>query len=119
MSLAEAFAPAEQKYYNLVQQMTWGHLAPKPGNHPIAMLMAYGLYGDIVLVDAYHPALEDSPWLFQAMQEHMQRKVDRLPNSAGSLWIWTGYLRWYKNGNYRFVQGKWKRCRLVLKTNPQ
>ena len=58
-------------------QNTWGHLAPRKGHsYKGYMIWAYSRYGEIVLLDADFRNLNDSPWLFEAMQEYIGENLD-------------------------------------------
>jgi len=104
MSLADAFAPAEAKYRNAVMAATWGDLAPRVGDHQIDILFASSCYGWVVIIDVIQPTLPDSPWLHQALQDHTAKLGDGVP--VGTVWRWNGILRWFQNGNCRFIKGK-------------
>lgn len=60
-----------------IMQDTWGHLAPQTGqSYKGYMIWAYGGWGDIVLLDAAFENLNNSPWLFEAMQEYIGEFLD-------------------------------------------
>ncbi len=78
---------------------TWGHLAPKKGqSYKGFMVWAHSAYGDIVLIDANFENLDDSPWLFENMQDFIAENGER-----GGLYKWEGC---YKNSSF---EGKIKK----------
>lgn len=105
MSFPEAFAEHEAAYRAAVTHSTWGHLRPAPQDHGIAITFTVGCYGDIAVVDATHESLPDSPWLFEAIMDHVGKKAGSV--ERGTLWTWTGTLRWFRNGRHRFINGRW------------
>lgn len=103
MSLAEVFAPAEAVYRAQVMADTWGHLAPKPQHkYQGTVLFSRSEYGnELGLIRVTFPDLDDSPWFFQALNEHFfQLAKDKL--QSGEVAEWSGTYMAFKNGNYRF-----------------
>ena len=95
-------AYAERKKQEVMQD-TWGHLAPEPGrSYKGRMLYAHGAYGDMVLLDAEFEDLNDSPWLWKAMQDFIGE------DETCGLYIWKGHFKLFHNGKYRF-KGKMER----------
>ena len=99
MSLAEAFAPAENKYRNQVLANTWGHLAPKPQNkYEGYILFTLGAYGDITVIDCEFKDLDDSPWFY----DHMYDFVCNNSQERASTYLFEGTYTMFKNGKCRF-----------------
>jgi hypothetical protein len=74
-SLADAFIEHERRAAAEVAGQTWGHLAPRV-REPYRgwLLFAYSAYeGSAVLLDAEWDGLDDSPWLYEDMQEFIRR----------------------------------------------
>lgn len=91
-------AYAERKYQQ-VQRDTWGHLAPVARRvYQGYMVFTLGAYGDITLIDARWDGLDDSPWLFEDMQDYI---ADRAQES-GTVYRFDGTYTMYKNGGHRF-----------------
>jgi hypothetical protein len=93
-----AMAPAELSYKMAVLDDTWGHLAPKKNRtyrgFIVFAIAAYG--GDMVILDAHFDDLDDSPWLFDAMQDFVFKDYQQLTD--GAVYKWEGTFR-----NYRFT----------------
>ena len=88
---------ADRKFRD-VEQETWGHLAAKKGqSYKGYMIYAHSAYGDIVLIDAHFENLNDSPWLFESMQDFIAENGER-----GGLYRWSGYYKLLKKGNSCF-----------------
>jgi hypothetical protein len=112
MSLAEAFAPAEDLYRSQVMHATWGHLAPeerKPYRGWI--VFTHGTHGDLTIVDWYlkrgKTELPGSPWLFQQLNEFTANECMKR-QSQGVIYRWEGTYLMFKNGGCRF-SGKTRR----------
>jgi hypothetical protein len=100
MSLADAFAPAEQHYRNQVIAATFGHLAPEPRKaYPGTILFTHSEYGQLVPIRAHFDGLPDSPWFF----EHLNDFVADKATVAGGVYRFKGTYMLCKNGNARFV----------------
>ncbi len=96
-------AYAERKEQQRIQD-TWGHLAPKQGrSYKGYMIWAYGGWGDIILLEAAFKNLDDSPWLFDAMQEYIGENL-----SSEGIYKWEGCFEKVDEGCYCFG-GKIKR----------
>lgn len=70
----EAFAPVEQHNRNVVAQQTWGHLAPQKNiayKGKIWFAVSAFQSGSLLLINYEFENLESSPWLYEAVQEHM------------------------------------------------
>jgi hypothetical protein len=95
MSLADAFAPAEDKYKAEVMAETWGHLAPKMGKvYKGSIIFAYGEYGDITPIKCEFADLDDSPWFFDDMVEFIWQKAK---NKQGKVLKFVGIYKKLKN----------------------
>lgn len=90
-------AYAERKKQQVMQE-TWGHLAPKKGKtYKGYMIWAYGGWGEIVLLAAAFKNLNDSPWLFEAMQEYIGEHLD-----GEGIYKWEGHFSKLKKECYCF-----------------
>lgn len=88
---------AERKRQSVMQD-TWGHLAPKKGrSYKGYMIWAYGGWGEIVLLDAAFTNLNDSPWLFEAMQDYIGEHLD-----GEGIYKWEGQFEKLDEGCYCF-----------------
>lgn len=78
-SWSEVFAPVEARNRSIVQQDTWGHLAPvKNISYKCRILFSVSGYSTgTTLIDSSFEGLEDSPWLYEAMNEMIQSDQDR------------------------------------------
>lgn len=67
MSLAETEVHEQQKW--LQYEETWGHLYPKPGDHPGYMVVAHSDYSSqgVVVVHEEFEGVESSPWFYEWM----------------------------------------------------
>lgn len=109
MSLADAFAPIEALNREIVMHNTFGHLAPVPGQrYTGTILLAQGDYGDNVILSARFDELDDSPWLFEDMQQFIWSAPDERP----AIFKWSGWYVRYKNGRCRFGGGKFRKLQL-------
>lgn len=105
-----AFAEPEAKYRAQVMHATWGHLEAKRGTRQPGWfafsIAAYG--GDYVILDSDWGSLADSPGLYMAMMDYIERYGKR-----GVVMRLEGAVVRYKNGKYRIV-GK----RRILRMKP-
>src|SRR5687768_11205030 len=94
MPWTDAFLPVEHANYVAVQEATWGHLAPEKGRtYTGSMLFTQSEYGDIVVIRANFEGLDDSPWLFEALNNFAaDHAID-----PGAIYLFRGTFR-----NYRF-----------------
>lgn len=100
MSLADAFAPVEDRYREQVKQATWGHLAPKEDvTYTGKFIFAIGCFGS----DSLNPTvtfsqfenLGDSPWFFERLQEFLEElrveaEVEKRSFRPGQIYLWEG-----------------------------
>lgn len=87
--MADAFAPAEARYKMVVQQCTWGHLAPKPRKKYVGhILFAFGEYGDCVPIRSQFVGLRDSPWFFDDLMEFIGEQCTDA--RRGQVWRFDG-----------------------------
>lgn len=55
-----------------VMQSTWGHLAPKAEQvYTGTIVWAHGAYGDLVAIAADFAGLDDSPWLYEDIEDFL------------------------------------------------
>jgi len=126
MSLAELAAEVHEQQKWQQFEETWGHLYPKPGDHPGTAVVAHSDYGDqgVIVVHAQFEGVEDSPWFYEAMTDfavdsmlpthrapHMRNVIRMDKKKKAGIWEFRGVLRVYQNGKLRFV-GKWTRMSL-------
>ena len=106
MSLADAFAGAEVHYRAEVYAATWGHLAPQPRQtYRGWILFAHSAYGgETCLINADFGDLDDSPWLYEDLQEYVEHHREVLPNNEreGNVYRFDGTYTKFKNGGCRF-----------------
>ena len=108
MSLRDAFAPVEAEYRTRVTAATFGHLAPKPRERYVGyVVFVCGAYGDIVVLDASFKGLDDSPWLFEDMNDLALRKA----TEDGVVYRFDGTYSKCKSGRAFFV-GKIRQSRV-------
>lgn len=111
MSMADAFAPAENSFRNWVAVNTWGHLAPEARKvYRGYIVFALGCYGDQVVLQSEFENLPGSPWYFDDESEWVNEFIDRHTKVGGDchgIWRFDGTYTKFKNGNYRF-SGKTK-----------
>lgn len=89
--MAEAMAPAYQRYHDEMLSATWGHLHPERDRYYEGyMVFAYGTYGDLVILQAEWQDLEDSPWLFDDMTEYWGQLVDDKSLEQGHVYRFDG-----------------------------
>lgn len=88
---------------------TWGHLQPSAGDHPGTIVASNSEYADqgYSIVATSFPTLDDSPWLYEALNEYTSQLTDRAPG----IYEWSGSVRVFKNGHLRFV-GTWRQMSL-------
>lgn len=100
MSLADAFAPADNHYRNQVIAATFGHLAPEPRKrYPGTILFTQSEYGSLVPIRARFEGLPDSPWFF----EHLNDFVADKATEAGAVYRFKGTYMLFKNGSHQFT----------------
>lgn len=99
MSLAASLAHAELEYRNQILGETWGHLAPeKNKTYTGYIVFTWASYGDLVIIDAHWDGLEDSPWLYDAMQKFVfDQHLKAVGIVEGGVYRFEGTLK-----NYRF-----------------
>jgi hypothetical protein len=76
---AETFAPIDAHNREVINQQTWGHLAPlKNTSYKGIVLFTKSAYrsGTIDLLDTKFNDLEDSPWLYDFLHEHLYTLPD-------------------------------------------
>lgn len=107
MSLADAFAPAEQHNRELVMHQTWGHLGPARGRHYGSMLIAMSAYDGATIVNDEFPSLKNSPWQYSALHEIV---FELLNDADVGVYRATGYLNWRKckDGSDATELGHWR-----------
>lgn len=110
MSLADAFAGSDARYRAHVMHATWGHLEQKRGTTTkgwfVFSIADYS--GDHVILASDWGTLDDSPGLFDAMQDYMDRHGKR-----GVVHRLEGHVTRHANGVYR-IGGK----RYVVRLKP-
>jgi len=114
MSIADAFYPVERESKIRVMHATWGHLAPKDGDHSGHMIFAEGQYRDIVVIastwrDAVGKEVDGSPWLYQAENDFAYEKTKAKQRGEG-VYRFDGVMRMCKNGRIKFI-GKVRRIK--------
>jgi hypothetical protein len=78
MSLGQVFSSYEQRSAELVQQETWGHLAPKTDKvYEGYILYALGCYGDHCVLQVEFKDLDDSPWFYDHVNEFVSNMLDK------------------------------------------
>lgn len=89
MSIHSAYNHTEQ-----VAQATWGHLAPKPGTYSLSFVCAHADYGgDLLIISSkLGDGLEDSPWLFEIMNDALWQAVGNDIVHQGEVSRWTGVI---------------------------
>lgn len=106
MPIVDAFATGKRER---VLHDTWGHLAPEPGQkYPGTILIAQGDYRDCIILSARFDDLDDSPWLYDDMQEF----IASAPSERPAIFKWSGWYVRYKNGRCRFGGGKFRKLQL-------
>ena len=99
--MERAMAPATARYAAEVQVETWGHLAPRPNRaYSGYMIFVRSTYGDTTLINAHWDDLEDSPWLYEDMQEYIDNACDRLTD--GQVYRFDGTYRKSRSGKPLF-----------------
>jgi hypothetical protein len=99
MSLADAFAPAENHYRNQVMAATFGHLAPEPRKrYPGTILFTHTDYGQLVPIRSHFQDLPDSPWFFEHLNDFVADKATK----AGAVYRFKGTYILFKNGKAQF-----------------
>lgn len=122
MSMTDVFAPVQAAYREAVLQSTWGHLAPKRNkSYRGSVVFAVGCFGgdplNPTILSAEFSGLEDSPWLYEALQELVANHRDyggteQYTHEPGGVYRWTGVFR-----NYRF-EGSIERMSLLPQAPP-
>jgi len=90
-----AIAPSEAKYKAQVEEMTFGHLNPKPGSKQNGWIVwAVGVHGTEVIDYSFgaSPEMYDDIHDFMSNQDHLETGVYR----------WDGWYKKFKNRNYQF-----------------
>jgi hypothetical protein len=91
--LAEAFAPAEAIYREVVLTNTFGHLAPEPKKeYPVRLVFGLDAYGHSFVLQSDFSGLFDSPWQYRHLMDFVFSKVRY---SNGGLY---GFVGTYKVG---------------------
>lgn len=98
--IADAFAPAEAHYKELVIQETWGHLAPKKNKtYKGKVVYAVGCFGNDNLnpipIRSEFMGLDSSPWFYDALNEFLQDLPEE-QRKEGCVYEWLGTFRNYK-----------------------
>lgn len=78
-TMAETFAPIMATYKENITQATFGHLAPvKNTSYKGTILFTKSAYssGSIYLIDSKFARLDDSPWLYDFIHEHLYKLTD-------------------------------------------
>jgi hypothetical protein len=97
-----------------VMEETWSHLRAKRGTRFRGhMTFATSLYdyGAVAVIEFEFGDLEDSPWLYQDIQDLVDKFSDE--KRRGRVYRFVGEYVVYKNGQRRFV-GKTRQVRLRL-----
>ena len=93
--IIDAYAKRKEEQ---VMQDTWGHLAPKINKtYKGTMIYAHSVYGDIVLLYSNFKNLDDSPWLFEAMQDYLSEHCEN-----EGVYQWEGRLTVHDCAGYCF-----------------
>jgi len=96
----------EESKCKKVMQDTWGHLEPKIRNKYFGwIIVAVGVYDEIIIVDHCFPGLDNSPWQYDDFQKFIRNKLLDFDPGVYKLKGW--YMK-YKNGNYH-IGGKFIR----------
>jgi len=116
---------------------TWGHLYPKPGDHPGYLVVVHSDYNHqgVVVVDQEFQDVENSPWFYDWMTHfafesmagvarwiwkkrvrddgtvHRYRSKECCGARKTGIWEFRGVLRVNPSGKARFV-GKWTKMSL-------
>lgn len=99
MSLASAFAPAENAYKNRVMADTWGHLAPSPRKkYRGSILFTHTEFGDILPIRVNFENLPESPWL----ADHVGGFIAEKAEEPGTIYRFTGTYMMFLNGSPSF-----------------
>jgi hypothetical protein len=111
MSLADAFEGSDSNFKAHVMHSTWGHLEQQRGSETKGWftfsICAYG--GPHVILGSDWGNLDDSPGLFEVMEDYMYRH-----GQLGVVTRLEGHVRRFKNGNYQ-IGGK----RYVVNIKPK
>lgn len=110
MSLASAFAPVEALNREIVKFDTWGHLAPEPHKKYHGwIIVAIGEYGETIVLQDDFPGLPNSPWQYNDLCEFT---FEATGDFEVGLYKFKGWYKKFKNGNFRFGGGKWRRVEI-------
>jgi hypothetical protein len=95
-----------------VIEETWGHLKPEPNIKYYGwILVAYGIYGDIVIIDWKYDELEPSPWqhndFYEFVNRWINRNLNKKPRLEHGIYLYTGWYKFFKNGNFQFQANPW------------
>jgi hypothetical protein len=104
MSLADAFAPSDNRNYNVVMQDAFGHLAPERRKAiPGWISFVTSPYSGCTVVDFGFEGTESSPWLAEAIADHVAKLSGRyaIDDEAG-MFRWQGSVTMFNNGAFRF-----------------
>jgi hypothetical protein len=110
-TMAEVFAPAEERYRIQVQEDTFGHLAPKKNTtYRGHVIFAIGCYdcGELnpTPLSVEFGDLPDSPWFYDALIDLLSEDqgVDKQRFAAGHVYRFDGSFRDY------VFRGKFREC---------
>jgi hypothetical protein len=88
--MEKAMAPVEMANKLATQAATFGHLAPeKDKTYPGYVLFGLTAWGDEMLINGNFRGLDDSPWLYSAMQE----LVGKYARKSGAIYLFKGTFR--------------------------
>jgi hypothetical protein len=115
-SWAETFAPINSHNRDVVYKATWGHLAPiKNKVYKCMVLFSVSAYhsGTRELIDTWFDGLDDSPWLYDSLQEmindfDINRELAGVYQFDGQVknYLWKGSLKLiYKLNSQQNVHG--------------
>jgi hypothetical protein len=113
MSFADAFAPIQAINEEVVKVGTWGHLSPEPHRKYYGwIIVAVGTYRESIVLDDEFPELPNSPWQYDDLHEF---SFEATSGFKAGLYKFEGWYKKFKNGNYRFGGGKFKRVEIADK----
>ncbi len=104
MSMASALAVSDNANYNRVIQNTFGHLAPERRKAiPGWIVFVNSPYSGCTVVDFGFEGTESSPWLAEAVTDHVCSLVDRyVDDHRAGMFRWEGRMTMFNNGAFRF-----------------
>lgn len=104
MSMASAFAVSDNANYNRVIQATFGHLAPRRRTAiPGWITFVNSPYSGFTVVDFAFEGTESSPWLAEAVTDHVCSLIDRyVGDDEAGMFRWEGNVTMFNNGSFRF-----------------